>query len=343
MNRTGVLFTAVLIAMLVVLAPVVVGAALPSLPVTVPGVAGLAKYMPKDATLIALMNVSKLAETGLFDTIEGMAGEDAFEDLEDMDIDIRKDITQVMFGLVVNSEDPEEEPGVYIAVAGTLPKEKLLASYEEEAGEAPEKTTVKGKTVYIMDETSVCFLPGVILMVPSDDGESDIANMLAGETNSVLANTTLAGLMKDANTKATIWGAASLSKALRDKIAEAEAEEAGEDGDESPLKFSALKTVVGSFDYADKTVLDVAIDFATKEAASTLVEMFDAQVKPLGAQMAEMMPAVAKLIGAVQMKADGSKAGITLNMSRADFDAGVKGLFGMMFGAMMGGMEGGPQ
>lgn len=52
-----------------------------------------------------------------------------------------------------------------------------------------------------------------------------------------------------------------------------------------------------------------------------------------------MMPEAAQLIKAVDLKASGSKAVISMTMDRDDFEAAVEGLIGMMFGAMMGGFE----
>jgi hypothetical protein len=291
--------------------------------------------MPEDATVVIDIYWSKLAETGLFEMLEEMADEETFEELEALGIDIEEDVKQVMLAVVIDDEDLEADPAVYIAVAGDLPSEKkFIKLYKEEEGEAPESRKVKGKTVYDVEDVDICFLPGVILLAPKEDVEADIANMLAG---GLAANAKLASLIKDTNTKATVWAVANLSKALRDAIAEAEEEENGDE--ETALKASAIKTVAFSFNYAKKVSLDAQVAFTNKEAPNELVETFNTQVKPLGEQLAEMMPEAAQLIKAVSLKASGSKAVISMTMDRDDFEAAVEGLIGMMFGAMMGGFE----
>ena len=263
MNRITLVFTAVLALALVAPAP----AALDRIVTEVAGAAGgLTKYMPEDATVVIAIDWSKLADTGLFEMLEDMADEETFEELEALGIDIEEDIKQVMLAVVIDDEDLDADPAVYIAVAGDLPSaKKFIKLYEEEEGEAPESRKVKGKTVYDVEDVDICFLPGVILLAPKEDVEADIANMLAG---GLAANATLVSLMKDTDTKATVWAVAGLSKALRDAIAEAEEEENGDD--ETALKASAIKTVAFSFNYAKKVSLDAQVGFANKEAAAEL-------------------------------------------------------------------------
>ncbi len=332
MNRLTLVFTAVLALALAATASAAAGPIATAVEAAA-GPASLTKYMPKDATVVIAVDWSKLAETGLFDMIEEMSDEDTFEELEALGIDIEEDITQMMVAVVIDPEDIEADPAIYIAVAGNLPSEKKFVElYEEEEGEEPESRKVEGKTVYDIEDVDICFLPGVMLFAPKEDVEADIANMLTG---GLAANATLTSLMKDTDTKATVWGVASLSKAVRDAIAEEE--ENGDD--ETALKASALKSVAGSFNYAEKVALDVQIGFTNKEAAAELVEMFNTQVKPLGEQLAEMMPEAAELIKALKMNATGSKATVSMKLDRDDFEAAVESFVGMMFGAMMGGVE----
>jgi hypothetical protein len=327
MNRMGLALSAVLAVVLLALAPVPAAAVVPSLPGTASGAAAIVKYMPKDSTLAIAINVSKLAEAGVFDMIEQMAGEDAFAELKELGIDVKNDITDVMISLVFDPDQPDE-PQAYIAIAGKLPdKDKILAAYKEEMGEDAESKQVEGKTVYDMDEVDVCFLPDAILLAPTEDGGADIAKMLGGPTNSLVANVGLAALMNDVNTKATVWVIGSFSDELREAM--------GQDDEDAPIDMSALKTLTASFDYAATVALDIAMGFADEETPTALVEMFNTQVKP----MAEMMPPAAPLINALDVKAAGSKATIKMSMSQEDFKTALEGLASMMFGAMMGGME----
>ncbi len=336
MNRIGFVLSAWLAVALVVLAPVPADAILPSLPGGM-SAGAIGQYMPKDATVVVAVDVGKLVEAGVFDMVEEMGGEDAFEELKEIGIDLKKDIAQVMVGVVVDPDDPDDDPEVYIAIAGNFPSEKkFIELYKEEEGETPESRKVKGKTVYDMDEVDVCFLPGgpglpgVILLTPTEDVEADIAKMLGGVAGSFLSSKELAPLMKDVNTKATVWVVASLPEALREAMAE--------DVKGAPFDISALKTVTAAFDYGNKVSLDIAMGFADEETPKALVEMFNTQIKPMGEMMAEQMPEAAKLINALEVKAAGSKTTIKMNLSREDFEAAVEGLVGMMFGAMMGGM-----
>jgi len=330
MNRIGMI-GGVLAVVLLVLAPVASDAILEEL-VPKPGTTALAKHMPSDSTLVVSMNVGKLAEAGLFDMIQGMGDGEGLEKLEGLGIDLEEDITEIMIGLVFAPD--ADEPEAYVAIAGELPKEKILEAYEEEMDEAPGERKVGEHTVYEMDETEVCFLPGLVLLCPSDDGEADISKML----NAKGINVELAGLMKNVNTKGTAWVVASLSQQLRDAIAEDEEEEAEEEEgefEEAPtaLKLSALKTAVASFDYDEKVALDVALGWTSDKPANEIVTMFAQQVKP----MAEMMPPeLAKLINAVKVGADGSKTTVKLSMAREDFDAAIEGLGAMMMGPMFG-------
>jgi hypothetical protein len=324
MNRIGVT-GAVLAVVLVALAPVGADALLEEV-VPAAGEAALAKYMPDDSTLVLSVNIGKLAETGLFEMVKGMGDGEGLAKLEELGINLEKDITQVMIGLIITAE--ADEPEAYLAIAGTLPKEKILAAYEEEMGEAAGTKTVAGQTVYEMDEAEICFLPGLLLVCPSDDGEADISKML--EAKAISAD--LAGLIKNVNTKGTLWLAASLSQALRDAIAEQEGEGTAEAGG---LKFSALKSAVASFDYADTVALDATIGWTGEEPATQLLDMFNQQVKPLGEQIAETMPDLAKLLSALEMTASGTTTTVKLSMARADFDAAVKGLTQMIPGPGM--------
>ena len=331
MNRMAMI-CAVLVVAVLVLGPVPSDAVtIPSLPGNVPNAAAVAKYMPKDATAVLAFNVARLAEAGLIDKIEELAGEDAFEDLEELEIDLEKDISQVMVGVIVDPD--EDEPEIYMAMAGdVLSEKKFLELYEEQEGEKPKAKTIAGKNVYdIEGEVDVCFLPGVMLFVPTEDSEADIAKMLAGEAGGFLANIELVSLMKDVNTKASIWGIAAFSKKLREAM--------GEDAEDAPFDVSALKTIAGSFDYADKVALDVELAFANNDAPAALVEMINTQVKGMAEQMAEMMPDLAKLMNALNAKADGKTATIQLAMDREAFEAAIESVFGMMFGGMVGAME----
>jgi hypothetical protein len=332
MKRIGIAVTALLAATVVVFAATAAQAATPSLPTT--GAVDTARYIPKDSAFLITINVGKLAETGLFETLAQMGGEGAFEEMEALGIDPAEDIKQVMLGVVVNEDDIEEEPEVYIAMAGDFPEAStFIEAYKEEEGEEPESRKVKGETVYTFDEVDVCFLKGIILLAPMEDVEADIGKMLAGVENSVTRNTVLTGLMAGVNTKATVWGVANLPEALREMM--------GEDAEDAPFDISALKTVAGSFDYADKVKLDVGLGFTDEDAASGLVDVWNTQIKPMGDMMKEQMPPLADLINAMSVKASGKKATLNFEMGQEDFNAAVEAVFGMMFGAMMGGMDDG--
>jgi hypothetical protein len=329
MNRMGFVLTVALAAAFVALGPVPANAALPSLPGVSPGSA-TAQYIPKDSSIVVGVNVEKLAEGGVFDTLEGMGGEEMFGDLEEMGIDLTEDVSEVMVGLVFNAENPEAEPGVYFALYGELPSaEEVLKFYEESTGETPESRTVEGKTVYNFDgEADVCVLPGAILVAPTGESYADIGKMLAGTEASVLSNPKIAALMKDVNTKASIWGVASLPEAVRQAMAE--------DGEGAPVDLSALETICGSFDLGETAVdLSIACGFTNAETAQQVLDWFNMQVKPMGEQMAEMMPEVATLINALKMEAADTKATLTMKMGREEFDEAIEGLLAMMFGAMM--------
>ena len=332
MNRVGLLLSAVLAVAL--LAPAVSDAALPSLPGGIPGGAGITQYMPKDSTVVISLNVSKLADAGLFEMVGDMANNmDDLEGLEALGVDIEKDIKQVMFALVVNAEDFEEDPEVYVAFAGNLPsEEKFVKVYTEEEGKAPDSKQIKGKTVFDIDgEVQMCFLPGVVLLVPTEDAESDITKMLAGATGSMTANPALASLMGDVNTKATVWAVVNVTKEIREAIAEEG------DAEGMPFDITALKTVAASFDYAENVSLDVTMNFDNGETPASLVEEFNMQAKQGAEAMAQMMPDIAKLMGAIKAEADGTKAKIGMKLGREEFDAAVESVIGMMFGSMMGG------
>ncbi len=334
MNRMGFVLSVALAAALIALGPMPANAALPSLPGVSSG-GPTTQYMPKDSSIVLGVNVEKLAEGGVFDTLEGMGGEEMFGDLEEMGIDLTEGVSEVMVGLVFNAENPEAEPGVYFALYGELPSaEEVLKFYEESTGETPESRTVEGKTVYNFDgERDVCILPGVILLVPTEEGSGDIAKMLGGTETSVLTNPKIAALMKDVNTKASIWGVASLPEALRATMAD--------DSEEAQFDPSALETVCGAFDYGETAVdLNVAIGFTDAETAQQFVDWLNMQIKPLGEQMAEMMPELAALINALKIEAAGTKATLTMTMDREEFDEAIEGLMSMMFAAMMGGMGG---
>jgi hypothetical protein len=320
MNRIGVI-GAVLAALLVALVPSASNALLEQV-APAAGEAALAKYMPDNATLVLSLNWGKLADTGLFEMVQQMGDTQDLQALEEMGIDLKKDITQVMVGLIFAPDT--EEPEAYLAIAGNLAKDKILAAYKTKMGEDPETKQVSGQTVYVMDEAQVCFLPGLVLVCPSDDGAADIAKMLGAKG----VNADLAGLIKGVDTKATVWLAANLPQELRDAIAKQE-----EEGDQpSSIKLSALKNAVLSFDYADTVALDATIGWTGEEPANELLSMFNQQVKPMGDQMAEAMPEMAKLISAVQMAASASTNTIKLRMDRKDFDAAVQSVQGMMPG-----------
>jgi len=334
MNRIGFVLTVALAAALIALGPMPANAALPSLPGVSSGGAAT-QYMPKDSTIVIGVNVKSLAESGVFDTVKEMGGEELFDTFEAMSIDLTKDVSEVMLGIVIDPENPDNDPDVYVAFAGDLPSEaKFLELYEQEEGEAPESRNVEGKNVYnIDDEVDLCILPGVILLVPTEEGNADISKMLGGTQESMLSNVKLASLLKDVNTKATVWAVASLPEALRQAMAD--------DSEEAPFDPSALETVCAAFNYGKTAVdLNVAIGFTDAETAQQLVEMFNMQIKPMGEQMAEMMPELATLINALKMEAAGTKATLTLNMDREEFEEAIEGLISTMFGAMMGGMGG---
>lgn len=334
MNRMGFVLCVALAAALIVLGPVPANAAMPSLPSVSPG-GPVAQYMPKDSTVVIGVNVKSLAEAGVFDTISEMGGQELFDTFEAMSIDLTKDISEMMLGVVIDPENPDADPAVYLAIGGNLPSEaKFIELYEQEEGEKPESRKVGDKNVYDIDgEVDLCFLPGVLLLVPTEEATGDISKMLGGTQGSMLGNVKLASLMKDVNTKATVWAVASLPEALRTAMAE--------DSEGAPIDVSALETVCAAFDYGETMVdLNVAIGFTDEETAKQLVEMFNTQVKPMETQMAEMMPELATLIGALKMEAAGTKATLTLNMAREEFESAIEGVFGMMFGAMMGGMGG---
>jgi len=331
MNRRAMI-CAILVVAFLVLAPVPSNAVtIPSLPGNVPNAAVVAKYMPKEATAVIAFNVARLAEAGLIDKLEETAGEDIFGDLEDLEIDLKKDISQVMVGLIIDPD--EDEPEIYMAMAGdVLSEERFLKLYEEQEGEKPEAKTSGGKNVYdIEGEVQVCFLPGIMLLVPIEDSEADIAKMLGGEAGGLLGNIELVSLMKDANTKASVWGIAAFSKELRQAM--------GEEAEDAPFDMSTLQNIAGSFDYTDKVALNVGLGFTNDDAPAALVEMINTQVKGMAEQMAEMMPDLAKLMNALSAKADGKTATIKLAMDRETFDAAIEGVIGMMFGGMVGGMD----
>jgi hypothetical protein len=322
MNRIGVI-GAVLAAVLVALAPSASNALLEQIAPPA-GEAALAKYMPDNSTMVLSINVGKLAEAGLFDMIKGMGDGEGLGKLEGLGINIEKDITQVMIGLTFTADSAE--PEVYLAIAGNVSKDKILEAYKTEMGEDAGTKTVAGQTVYEMDQAEVCFLPGLVLLCPSGDGEADIAKMLGAKG----VGADLVGLMNNVNTKATAWLAASLPQELRDAIAQQEG--AGDSEMPSTIKLSALKSAVASFDYADTVALDATIGWTGNEPANELVSMFTQQVKP----MAQMMPdEVAKLVNALEMAASASNNTVKLRMPRADFDAAVKGLTQMMPGPGM--------
>jgi hypothetical protein len=327
MKRIGLVLCAVLGAALVGMAPMPADSALPSLPTATAG-GGIMQYIPQNVTVLAGVSISKLAEAGLMDKLKEMGAEEALTALTELGIDPSKDITDLMLGVVINEEDPEGNPEVYIAVSGNFPAEdKFIAAYEKEEGEKPESRTVEGKTVYDMNGADVCFLPGVILVAPTEDAESDIAKMLAGATKSVAANTSMAALLKDANMKASVWGVAALPEALRNKMAE--------NAEGAPVNISTLKTVVGSFDYAKKVALNIVLDFADEDTPTSLVETFDTQLKP----MFGMMPGLGDILQVLTFKASGTKATINFEMDKDAFDTAIETLQ-KASGMGAGGVEG---
>ena len=332
MNRIGMMLWAVLVVALLALAPVAADAiTIPSLPGGAADAGALAKYMPKDATVVVAFNVARLKEAGAIDRIETLLGEEIFEELEAMGIDLKKDVSQAMLGFVVNPG--EDEPETYMAMAGDLLSEAdFVKRYEEEEGEKPESKTVAGKNVYDIDgAVELCFLPGIMLLVPTEeDIGADITKMLGGETDSLLGNATLVALMKDVNTKASIWAIASLSEEIR----EAMAEEADED---APFDVSTFKSVAGSFDYTEKILLNAVLGFTEEEAPTKLAELINTEIKGMADQIAEMMPDLAKLMKAIEAKASGTNATITMNIDRETFDAAFEGVIEMMLGGMVGG------
>ncbi|MBN1917387.1 MAG: hypothetical protein JW889_05720 [Verrucomicrobia bacterium] len=327
MKRNGIALATLLTAVLLALASA--QAALPSLSIVAGGV-DIAQYMPKDSTFLVTINVGKLAETGLFETVQQMGGEDAFAELEALGIDPAKDIEQFMIGIVVDRENPDNDPSVFMALSGTFPSaDKFVEAYKAEQEEDPETREVDGKTVYTMDDVDFCFLDGVILAVPLESDASDIEKMLGGAAQSVASNAELTALMAKVNKKATMWAVASLPEELRAMMAE--------DAEDAPFDVSTLQTLTGAFDYAQKVVLDVALGFTEEDGAQSLVDFWTAQVKPMAEMMGEQMPAVADLIGACEMKASGKMATLSLNMDKADFDSAIESMVQMIAAPMMGG------
>jgi len=324
MNRTGLALTALVVA--VVLAFATAQAATPSLP-TGAGGADITQYMPKNSSILVSINVSKLANTGIFDTLKQMAGEEAFAELTALGIDPAKDIKQLMVGVVVDRENPENDPAVYMALSGNFPPaSKFIEAYKAAEESDPETREVGGKTIYTMDDMDWCFLDGVVLLVPLE-ADADVAQMLGGVKESVVQNVELTGLMKNVNTQATVWGIASLPEELRAVMAE--------DGENAPFDVKTLQTISGSFDYAEKVAADVVFGFTGEEGPQGLVTYWDTNVKPTAETMGQQIPAIATLIAACEMKASGKAATFKFSMAQADFDAAIKGMVQMMFGAMV--------
>ena len=327
MNRTAFVLIALLGAVLLTLTTA--QAAVPSLP-TGAGGADIAQYMPKDSTFLVTINVGKLAETDLLDVIKNMGGNEAFAELEALGIDPAKDIKQFMVGVVVDRENPDNDPGVYMALSGNFPPAaKFVEAYKAEQEDDPETRQEGGKTIYTMDEVDWCFLEGVVLLVPLESGDADIAKMLGGAQNSAMTNADLLPLIKNVNAKATVWAVASLPEELRKALAE--------NADEAPFDVSTLQTLTAAFDYDKNVALDVALGFTGEEGPKGFVEFWTAQVQPMAEAMGQQIPAIADLIGACEVKASGKTVTFKLKMAQEDFDTAIESMVQMMSGGMMGG------
>ena len=321
-NRTSVLVILVILSFLLVLSSA--NAQLLSKIIKSEGGGGtdvveLISNIPSDAQILVSVNWENLAQTDLLDMGKQMLGED-IAIIEEMGIDIVKDVQHVVMGVTF-----EEEPDVYVVVAGTFDSAKILELIEEEGAEI-EKLSIGGKTVYGLEGLFVNFnKTGLFFAVSDAEDETAITKMITAGEKNLANNAEMVNLVKDVDTAATAWAAVIIPDELREEMAE--------DADEVPFDPNTLRMANMSLNYGEEIVLKTGIHFSDADEAGNLVTFLKDQISAMK-ENPDLPPEITSMMEALKLSADGKVARATFTME-ADK---VQEILGQVMGMMMGGM-----
>lgn len=249
----------------------------------------LISKIPDEAQIVLSVNWENLAKTDLIDFgVQAIIGED-IKAIEEMGIDLKKDIKHFVLGITF-----EDEPEFYGVIAGTFDSKKIIEQIKA-SGVEIEETKIGDKAIYSIEDVFITFIDKGILFAGSSAGDDTVMKKMleTGEKN-LANNPEMANLIKDTDTSATAWGAAIIPEEMRNELAEDES---------APFNPKTLRTTNFSLNYAEMVTAKATVNFSEVGEAGKLVKFLTDQIASMNQE--EGIPAeVQELIKNVKITAD---------------------------------------
>ncbi len=214
-------------------------------------------------------------------------------------LDPQKDIYFLAVGIKEGTDETKEKVGAVLNLK--YDKESLLALIKEKQKETEEKKELieeqyKGFTLYTPEDEdedfTMAFLDESNIAVGNSEGIKSVIDVYQKEADNVFKNEILYSLIADANKKAMVWGAFTLSESAKENVVK-----------DNPM-FQALKGVSSLtmfFDYKNANLSAEIKVNSLDETNNKKVAEFLTGIKSLGAMAAGEKPEIGEILDKIEI------------------------------------------